>query len=342
MTSTARRRWVRELDSEIDGIAMGADGPVLVHGYDAPAGGMWTDEAIPGKLGAMDRTSGETLWSSPCEVGYGRGFGAGFCGASEVIVLGPSTHGHRIVRMDAATGKLLGAESIEAFDEALVAEDVCICANASTVFAIATSVMKEAWRFSLPGHRIHQVERSGERVLVLHSDKATKQKGVLSLDAVTGSIAGTVVAATLSEAYSMVVDGDQVVLLSADVAGHLPGELAGKFLGELSQDEDDFGDMSVDRMTLLGFSLSGTAGVANWYHILATSKQEMPDVSITADSGKLYIADGALVCARDLLTGRTLGDWTIPGLDEQVGWQVSHGAGLLAEEHRLSIFELPA
>lgn len=342
MTSTARRRWARELSSEIDGIAMGPEGPILVHGYDAPAGGMWTDEAIPGKLGAMDRSTGETLWSSPCEVGYGRGFGAGFCGSSEVIVLGPSTHGHRIVRMDASTGKLLGAESIEAFDEALVAEDVCVCANASTVFAIATSVMKEAWRFNLPGHRIHQVERAGDRVLVLHSDKATKQKGVLALDAVTGSVAGTIVPATLSEVYSMVVDGDQMVLLSADVAGHLPAELAGKFLGELSENEDDFGDMLVDRMTLLGFSLTGTAGVANWYHILATSKQEMPDASITADSGKLYVSDGVLVCARDLLTGRTLGDWTIPGLDEQVGWQVSHGAGLLAEEHRLSIFELPA
>ena len=45
---------------------------------------------------------------------------------------------------------------------------------------------------------------------------------------------------------------------------------------------------------------------------------------------------------RDALTGRTLGDWAIPGLDERVDWRVSQGAGLLAEETRVSVFELPA
>ena len=45
---------------------------------------------------------------------------------------------------------------------------------------------------------------------------------------------------------------------------------------------------------------------------------------------------------RDLLSGRTLGEWTVPGLDEQVCWSVGSGAGLLAEEHRLTIYELPA
>lgn len=343
MTSTARRRWARELSSEVDGIAMAAEGPVLVHGYDAPAGGMWTDDAIPGKLGAMDRNTGETLWSSPCEVGYGRGFGAGFGGAGEVIVLGPSTHGHRIVRLDADSGRHLDAESIEPFDEALVFDDICVCASAGSVTAISSSVMKQAWRFALPGHRIHQIGRSGEEVLVLHSDKKTKQKGVVAVDAITGSVSRTVVPTTLGEAHSMVVDGTQMVLLTADVAGHLPGELAGQFLGELSQHEGSYGDIAVDRLTLLGFSLEGEGPArANWYHILAATGQEVPDVLITADSEKLYMADGALVEVRDLLTGRALGDWTIPGLDEQVAWEVSHGAGLLAEEHRLSIFELPA
>ena len=59
MTTTARRRWSRELEVEIDGIALAPDGPILVHGYDAPAGGMWIDEVIPGKLAALDRSSGE-------------------------------------------------------------------------------------------------------------------------------------------------------------------------------------------------------------------------------------------------------------------------------------------
>ena len=124
MTSTARRRWSRELQSEIDGIALSSDGPILVHGYDPPAGGMWIDEVIPGKLGAIDRSSGETLWSSPCEVGYGRGFAAGFGEGNDVIVLGPTAQGHRIVRMETDTGRLLGAESIEPFDEAFVYGDV--------------------------------------------------------------------------------------------------------------------------------------------------------------------------------------------------------------------------
>jgi hypothetical protein len=33
---------------------------------------------------------------------------------------------------------------------------------------------------------------------------------------------------------------------------------------------------------------------------------------------------------------------TLPGLDERIAWQVSQGAGLLAEETRASVFELPA
>jgi len=49
-----------------------------------------------------------------------------------------------------------------------------------------------------------------------------------------------------------------------------------------------------------------------------------------------------MVEVRDLVSGRLLGEWTVPGLDEQVAWQVSSGAGLLAEENRISVFELPA
>jgi hypothetical protein len=37
-----------------------------------------------------------------------------------------------------------------------------------------------------------------------------------------------------------------------------------------------------------------------------------------------------------------LGELTLPGLDERVAWKVSQGAGLLAEETRASVFELPA
>ena len=69
---------------------------------------------------------------------------------------------------------------------------------------------------------------------------------------------------------------------------------------------------------------------------------ELPEVSISADSGKLYIERGAHLEVVDALTGRALGEWTVPGLDEQIAWSVVQGAGLLAEETRVSLFELPA
>ena len=69
---------------------------------------------------------------------------------------------------------------------------------------------------------------------------------------------------------------------------------------------------------------------------------EIPEVSITADAGKLYLVKGALLEVRDTMTGRLLGDWAVPGLDESVAFQVSDGAGLVAEETRVSVFELPA
>ena len=61
MTTTAKRRWSRELDSEVDGIAFASTGPVLLHGYDPPAGGKWMDDVIPGKLGAFVRSNGGQL-----------------------------------------------------------------------------------------------------------------------------------------------------------------------------------------------------------------------------------------------------------------------------------------
>jgi len=343
MTSTARRRWSKEPGGEIDGIALAAEGPVLVHGYDPPAGGMWIDEVIPGKLSALDRHSGDNLWTSPCEVGYGRGFGAGFGEGGEVIVLGPSTTGHRIVRMETSSGKLLGAEAIEAFDEAHVWADICVCGNAERVFAVSTAMMQPAWSFEQKNQRFHQIGRSGDLILVVHSDKKTHQKGVLALDVVTGEVAGTVIPQSLSKVHGMAVDGQSMTLLTSDVAAHLTSELASTFLTDLSQREGASGDIAVDSLTLLGMEIRGGKGEAVWYEILSTGpERDLPEVGITADSGKLYVVNGALVEVRDHLSGGALGDWTIPGLDEQVAWQVSHGAGLLAEEHRVSVFELPA
>jgi hypothetical protein len=305
---------------------------------------MWIDEVIPGKLGAMDRGTGETIWSSPCEVGYGRGFAAGFGEGDDVIVLGPGTQGHRIIRMETDSGKLLGAESIEAFDEALVFGDLCICASASSVFAISTAMMAEAWKYSREGERYHLVGRSGDQVLVVYSDRTTQLKGILALDAVTGEPSGVLLAPALPVIHGLAVNGHHLALLTADIQVILTDELATRFLIDLSQQDEEGEEAFMDTLSLLSLSLSGGGSAEPvWYEILSTRPaQDLPEVSITADSDKLYVVKGALLEVRDLLSGRILGDWTIPGLDEQVAWRVSHGAGLLAEEHRVSVFELPA
>ena len=342
MTSTARRRWSREIPSEVDGIAFEATGPVLLHGYDPPAGGMWIDDVIPGQLWALDRKSGETLWKSPCEVGYGRGFAAGYGSRQEVVVLGPSLSGHRIVHMDRETGQLLGGESIPAFDEAVVGADVCVGLTATVVFGVRTTDMTEAWRVAHEGRRYHHLARSGERVLVVYTDTAMKRQGVLALDAATGSELGVVLEPCLPLVHGVAVHGDEAALLTADLGNALPPELATQFVTDLAM-RDEEGALA-DTLSLLAISATAEPGEPPlWYEILSTRPvDEVPEVGVTADSGKLYVMQGAMLEVRDLLTGRRLGDWTVPGLDEHVAWQVADGAGLLAEEHRLSVFELPA
>ena len=44
------------------------------------------------------------------------------------------------------------------------------------------------------------------------------------------------------------------------------------------------------------------------------------------------MSDARVIEVRDLHTGRRLGDWTVPGLDERVDWVVRDGACVLAEE----------
>ena len=66
------------------------------------------------------------------------------------------------------------------------------------------------------------------------------------------------------------------------------------------------------------------------------------DVGISLDSGKLYVTRGAILEVWDGLSARSLGELTLPGLDERIAWTVTQGAALLAEETRASVFELPA
>jgi len=132
------------------------------------------------------------------------------------------------------------------------------------------------------------------------------------------------------------------VILTSDILQVLAPSEAGKFLGELSLMDED--DVLTDTLSLLAFPGHHSEGEpALWWNVLSTGRiEDIPEVSISVDSGKLYLVRGAMLEVCDLLSGRTLGEWTVPGLDEQVCWRVASGAGLLAEEHRLTIYELPA
>jgi len=338
MTRSARRRWARELDHEVDGIALGPTGPVLVHGYEPPAGGRWVDSAIPGKLTALDRASGEVLWTSPCEVGYGRGFGAGFGRDGEALLVGPSAGGHRIVRVSLATGELLDVDDVPTFDQALVEADLCLLCAPRSICAIDSRSLKQRWRYAREGERYHLVARSGASTFVVFSKD--RRQGVLRLAASSGAFDALVLEPAQRAIHDLTVDGESLALLVDNLQGALGREQALEALlaAEEGQSEPSSG---LGLVTLATDAEAG--GRARWFQALGgQDAEDIPEVAVAADSGKLYVVKGALLEVRDGLTGRSLGDWVVPGLDERVSWRVSQGAALLAEERRVSVFELPA
>jgi hypothetical protein len=80
-----------------------------------------------------------------------------------------------------------------------------------------------------------------------------------------------------------------------------------------------------------------------WHKVLEATRdgEELGEPSIAMDSGKLYVARGALLTVLDALSGRELGELVVPALDEYVAWQVKDGAFLLAEETRATVYEIP-
>lgn len=335
MTRTARRRWSRELPTQIDGIAIAGSGPVLVHGYDQPAGGKWIDSVIPGKLAALDRTSGETRWFSPCEVGYGRGFGAGLGAENDVLVLGPSQQGHRIARMDLATGELIAARTIDAFDTALVAPDLCLCVAPRRVSAIHPGGLVEIWAVAREKERYHLAVRDGARAYVVYTNEALGLQGVLTLDVESGRVLGRLLDPSQQSVHGIAAADGAVALVVSQVEEALPPDA---FLDVPGAQEDD-PPLGLGLIAIKGAHAS--AERALWHAPLGEVDPEFPEVALHADSGKLYIARGADLQVRDLLSGRPLGELAVPGLDESVAWAVVQGAGLLAEETRVSIFEVP-
>ena len=323
MSRTARRRWSREFQGEIDGIAIGETGPVFLHGYDPPAGGKWIDDVIPGKLGAYDRTSGELLWVSPCEVGYGRGFGSGLGEENDVVVLGPSQAGHRIARMNLETGELVGASEIQAFDQAVVGGDMCVTVTPGRIAGIMTSPMFEVWSFSRLDDRYHLIGRIGPHVYVVYTDTNRKRQGILRLDVESGDFVSQFAEPEYPVIHDMVCGEGLMILL---VGNRVPTMRR---------------PTGPEEIRLEAFRTDGDEAYPLWREVLGEEADELLDTSISMDSGKLYVANGAHLEVRDGLSGRSLGELAVPGLDERIAWQVSQGAGLLAEETRATVFELP-
>jgi hypothetical protein len=339
MTRSARRRWSRDLEHEVDGIAIAPDGPILVHGYEAPAGGRWVDSAIPGRLTALQRSTGDVLWSSPCEVGYGRGFGAGFGRDGDAVLVGPSASGHRIARMSLETGELLGVADIPTFDEAVVEADLCLVASARAVTAIDTRTLAPRWRYAREGERYHLIARSGAHAFVTYTQDANRKQGLLRLKASSGAFEAIMVEPIQPAIHGLAVDGESVAVLAGDLAGALPREQALELLlsdAEASGEARGLGLIALDAARASGAR-------ARWFERLdGQDSEDYPEVAVSIDSDKLYLARGTLLEVRDGLTGRKLGEYVVPGLDDRVGWRVSQGAGLLAEEQRVSVFELLA
>lgn len=344
MTRSARRRWTADLESEIDGVALAAQGPVVLHVYDPPAGGKWVDDAIPGKVAAYHRQSGERQWISPCEVGYGRGFGAGFGEEQELVILGPTQGGHRMVRMSSADGVLLGVESVPEFDEALVAPDLCICIGLTAITAVHTTAMVESWRYSGEGRRFHRAARAGNMLYVVFSTKQSRHQGVLALRVDTGALISELLAPNQPAIHDLCAGEGVFAVVVDDLESALPPEQARDFaLRQLTEDDAE-GDFSTPGPTpgvVVYEADDGSRPV--WYEALgdAPSGDDLGDTSLALDSAKLYLARGALLSVRDLLTGRVLGELVVPGLDEHVAWTVSDGAFLVVEETRASVYEIP-
>ena len=239
MTTTAKRRWSRELETEVDGIAFAATGPVLLHGYDPPAGGKWIDDVIPGKLGAFDRSTGERLWIAPCEVGYGRGFGAGVGQQGRVIVLGPSQGGHRIVRMAMADGELLDSADTEPFDDAVVHPEVVVCSNARAVWGLDTVTLQETWRYAREGERYHGLAFAGENVFVVVSSTESGKYGVVRLSANTGAFEGYLLQPVMPLIRGVGASGSTVAIVTCELEFLLDPDNRMDFMLQLASHPDE-------------------------------------------------------------------------------------------------------
>lgn len=279
---------------------------------------------------------------APCEVGYGRGFGAGMLSEEAAVILGPGSAGQPLITHVAlANGEVTGAREIPAFDEATVASDLCICLSAPHLFAVDTISMEKSWAYAREGERYHHMARVDDRLLVVFSNRDSGRYGVLRLDAETGEFDGILIDPLQPIIHDIAATGEVLVALTAELSSALPDECLGSYAMSMTEHP---GGGAMDTLSLLAVPIDGQpSSTPNWHRILETGPvDELPEASILADSGKLYLERGSFLEARDMLSGRELGTWTVPGLDERLAWNVINGAGVLAEETRISVFELLA
>jgi hypothetical protein len=149
----------------------------------------------------------------------------------------------------------------------------------------------------------------------------------LRLKASSGAFEAIMVEPIQPAIHGLAVDGESVAVLAGDLAGALPREQALELLlsdAEASGEARGLGLIALDAARASGAR-------ARWFERLdGQDSEDYPEVAVSIDSDTLYLA------------GRKLGEYVVPGLDDRVGWRVSQGAGLLAEEQRVSVFELLA
>lgn len=348
MTRSARRRWAAEIDSEIDGLALSATGPIFVHVYDPPAGGRWDEDMIPGKLLAFERSSGERLWAAPCEVGYGRGFGAGLDPDGNLLVIGPTQGGHRAVRVSAETGELLEGVDVPEFDEAIVDEKHMLIVSLTSLMRLDSAGLDAKWALQAKDDRFHSSATDGKTLFVAVSTKRNRSQGLRAYTVARGGKAGDILAQGQATVLGLAADEGMLVVLVEDLASALPEDLSREYqLQQLMADDgDNFGESSSGGsagVVAFAWDAGEKRAEAKWFLGLSAAglEHDPADASIRVDSGKLYVARGAILSIYDLLSGRELGELAVPGLDEFVAWSVADGALLVAEETRLSVYDVP-
>ena len=94
-----------------------------------------------------------------------------------MVVLGPSSNGHRIVRMSLANGELIDMRGMPTFDQALVGPDLCLIASPGQVTAIDSRTLDDAVDLRAQGRALPRPGPPGRRVFVVFIARQDAQAG---------------------------------------------------------------------------------------------------------------------------------------------------------------------